>query len=337
MKQIFSAKRLRRVVSGVAVWLVSSGILWGSGGGVAQASGFPVTVQSCGKPLTFNQAPSRAIINDLNMSEMAFALNLQPQIVGLTGISGWYKMTAEFREKMGRIAELSPKYPSLETLLNANPDFFFAGWNYGMKVGGEVTPQTLARYGIQTLVLSESCIFEDKPRPRASMALLYDDMLTLGRIFGRAEQAQALVDQWQKQLAALPKPPSGQAPQKVFVYDSGEDKPFTSGVYAMPTAIIEAAGGRNVMETMQASWATTSWETVSAAEPDVIILLDYQNGGGAAALQHFLQVHPLMKYTPAVQHQRYLRLQYAELTPGPANIRAIEKLSRVLYPDTPSS
>ncbi|WP_035345697.1 MULTISPECIES: ABC transporter substrate-binding protein [Dickeya] len=321
----------------MASWLLNAGVLLGFLGGMAQASGFPVTVQSCGKPLTFTQAPSRAIINDLNMSEMAFALNLQPQIIGLTGISGWYKMTAEFREKMGNIPELSPKYPSLESLLNASPDFFFAGWNYGMKVGGEVTPQTLATYGIQTLVLSESCIFEDRKRPRASMALLYDDMLTLGRIFGRAEQAQALVAHWQAQLAALPKPPQGHAAQKVFVYDSGEDKPFTSGVYAMPTAMIEAAGGRNVMETMQASWATTSWETVSAAEPDVIILLDYQNGGGAAALQHFLQVHPLMKYTPAVKNQRYLRLQYAELTPGPANIRAIEKLSRVLYPDTPAS
>ncbi|MBO8136097.1 ABC transporter substrate-binding protein [Dickeya fangzhongdai] len=313
-----------------SVGLIS--LLLGFSAMTAQASGFPVTVQSCGKPLTFTQAPQRAVINDLNMSEMAFALHLQPQIVGLTGISGWYKMTPEFRRQMGAIPELSPKYPSLETLLGANPDFFFAGWNYGMKVGGEVTPDTLAKYGVKTLVLSESCIFEDRHRPRASMDLLYGDVLTLGQIFGRAEQAQALVDQWKARLAAVPKPPSGQAPLKVFVYDSGEDKPFTSGVYAMPTAIIDAAGGRNVMDDMAASWATTSWETVSAAEPDLIILLDYQNGGGAAALQHFLASHPLMKHTPAVEHRRYLKLQYAELTPGPANITAIEKLAHALYP-----
>lgn len=308
------------------------GLLLGLSAVTAQASGFPVTVQSCGKPLTFTQAPQRAIINDLNMSEMAFALHLQPQIVGLTGISGWYKMTPEFRRQMGTIPELSPKYPLLETLLAASPDFFFAGWNYGMKVGGDVTPDTLAKYGVKTLVLSESCIFEDQHRPRAGMDLLYGDELTLGKIFGREEQAQALVDQWKARLAALPKPPSGQAPLKVFVYDSGEDKPFTSGVYAMPTAIIDAAGGRNVMDGMAASWATTSWETVAAAEPDLIILLDYQNGGGAAALQHFLEAHPLMKHTPAVAHQRYLKLQYAELTPGPANIDAIEKLAHALYP-----
>ncbi|OOL11373.1 hypothetical protein BXQ27_33330, partial [Klebsiella aerogenes] len=51
----------------------------------------------------------------------------------------------------------APKYPTLETLLAAEPDFFFAGWNYGMKVGGEVTPDTLSKYGIKTFVLSESC------------------------------------------------------------------------------------------------------------------------------------------------------------------------------------
>ncbi|MGW1444412.1 ABC transporter substrate-binding protein [Serratia rhizosphaerae] len=299
----------------------------------ALGAAFPVTVDSCGEPLTFNAAPQRAVINDLNMAEMAFALGLQPHIVGLTGISGWYQVDAEFKRQQGTIPELADKYPSLETLLAANPDFFFAGWNYGMKVGGEVTPQSLAKYGIKTLVLSESCIWTQRSRPRASMALLYDDMLKLGKIFGRETQAVQLVNLWRQRLETL-RQRIGQRPApKVFVYDSGEDKPFTSGKYAMPTALIEAAGGKNVMDTLAASWATTSWEEVARQQPDVIVLLDYQHGGGAAHLQQFLAAHPLMKHTPAVRHQRYLRLKYAELTPGPANIAAIEKLARVLYPE----
>ncbi|MDK6768692.1 ABC transporter substrate-binding protein, partial [Klebsiella aerogenes] len=108
-------------------------------------------------------------------------------------------------------------------------------------------------------------------------------------------------------------------------------KPFTSGKYGMPTAIIEAAGGRNVMDTLDANWTTTSWEAVAASEPQVIILLDYQTGTGTAALQRVLESHPLMKQTPAVRQQRYLKIQYAELTPGPANIAAVEKLAHLLY------
>lgn len=39
----------------------------------ASAADFPVTIESCGTPVTFTQAPKRAVIHDLNMSEMAFA------------------------------------------------------------------------------------------------------------------------------------------------------------------------------------------------------------------------------------------------------------------------
>lgn len=314
---------------------IASGMLLVFASSAALASGFPVTITSCGKPVVFTSAPKRAVINDLNMSEMAFALNLQKQIVGLTGISGWYKMTPEFKQKMGAIPELAPKYPSLETLLAAEPDFFFAGWNYGMKVGGDVTPQSLAKYGIKTFVLSESCAISGESKAKATMDLLYNDELTLGKIFGQQEAARKLVDGWQARLAALPKAQPGAVPPKVFVYDSGEDKPFTSGKYAMPQAIIEAAGGKNAMEGLDTSWGTTSWESVAATEPDVIILLDYQNGGGADSLRQFLERHPLMKLTPAVKQHRYLKLQYAELTPGPANIAAVEKLANVLYAKAP--
>lgn len=309
----------------LSLWLVALSV---------RAADFPVTVESCGQPLTFTKAPSRAVINDLNMSEMIFALDLQPAVVGLTGISGWYKLTPEFKQLQGDIPELAPKYPSLETLLSASPDFFFAGWNYGMKVGGEVTPQTLAKFGIKTLVLTESCIWVDKTRPRASMELLYGDMLKIGKIFGRAQQAEQLVAQWKQQLSDIKQRIGNQTIQKVFVYDSGEDKPFTSGGYAMPTALIEAAGGKNVTDSMQASWATVSWESVALQQPDVIILLDYQKAGSVEKLEQFLAGHPLMKHTPAVVNHRYLRLQYAELTPGPANIGAVKKIAHVLYPES---
>lgn len=74
----------------------------------AIAADFPVTVESCGQTLTFTKAPARAVINDINMAEMAFALDLQDRIVGLTGITGWYKLTPDFRQAMGTIPELAP-------------------------------------------------------------------------------------------------------------------------------------------------------------------------------------------------------------------------------------
>lgn len=297
------------------------------------AAAFPVTVNNCGRTLTFDHAPQHAVIHDLNMSEMAFALGLQPNIVGVTGISGWYKTTPEFKARQGSIPELAPKYPTMETLLAANPDFFFAGWYYGMKPGGEVTPDTLKEKGITTYVLSESCAQVDKSRPRASMDLLYTDELALGTIFGKEAEAKALVEGWKARLAKVATAVTGKPPISVFVYDSGEDKPFTAGKYAMPTAIIEAAGGRNVLGDMAMSWGTTSWEDIAAKNPQFLILLDYQDGGGYTKLLDFLKSHPAMKETDAVKNARFLPLRYEQLTPGPANIDAIEKLAAALYPD----
>ncbi|MFS1419158.1 ABC transporter substrate-binding protein [Vibrio splendidus] len=295
----------------------------------ATSTQYPVTVDNCGSPLTIEKRPSRAVVHDINMTEMAFALGLQKEMVGVTGITGWYKMSSLFEERLGDIPELAPKYPSLETLIAADADFFFAGWNYGMKVGGEVTPQTLKPYGIDTLVLSESCIHTQDQKEGATMDLLYSDMQKLGVIFDKQAEAEALVSSWKERVekVAEKQKASGKPSPKVFLFDSGEDKPFTAGKYGMPNAMIEAAGGQNITGNMEASWARTSWEDVARENPDVIILLDYQSASGADSLQRFLEAHPLMKYTNAVTSGRYVKLRYEQLTPGPDNIDAIEKLA----------
>ena len=297
------------------------------------ASAYPVTVENCGRSLTFDRAPTRAVVHDIDMSEMAFALHLQPDMAGVTGITGWYKASPAFKAAQGSIPELAPKYPTLETLVAADADFFFAGWYYGMKPGGDVTPDTLAAKGIKTYVLTESCAQVDHARPRADMDLLYGDELALGTIFGRTAEATAVVDGWKARVGAVAEAVKGRPAPSVFVYDSGEDQPFTAGRFAMPTALIEAAGGTNVLGDRPMSWGKTSWEDVAARDPQFLVLLDYQDGAGYRTLLDFLEHHPAMRETAAVKGHRFLPLRYEQLTPGPANIDAIEALARALHPD----
>lgn len=286
-----------------------------------------VTVDNCGAPLTFDATPERMVVHDINMSEMAFALGLQDKMVGVTGISGWYKTTSDFDERRGDIPELAPKYPTIENLVAASPDLFFAGWYYGMKPGGDVTPETLEPHGIKTLVLTESCVHLDKERPAASLDLLYTDVARLGEIFGKQDEATALIDGWKARVAEIKAAVGGVSGKRVFLYDSGDDKPFTAGKFAMPTAMIEALGATNITADMNTSWGTTSWEAVAAADPEFLILLDYQSGGGAADLMAFLKEQPVMKHTTAVKQEAFVPLRYEELTPGPANIEAIAKMA----------
>jgi len=288
------------------------------------ALAFPVTVKSCNRDVTFDAAPARAIANDVNLIEMMLALGLRDQMVGYTGVSGWKTLDEELRQGIAELPELSSKYPTREVLLGAERDFFFAGWNYGMTVGGEVTPETLAPLGIKTYELTESCIFVG-PKARSSMQDMYADLLNLGSIFGVEDRAKALVAGYEARLAEITAKVDRTTPLRVFVYDSGEETPFTAGAYAIPTALIESAGGRNIMDDLDKSWATVAWEPVVERNPQVIVIVNY---GDVTAEQKiaFLEANPAFANIDAVKNDRYVVLEYVEATPGPRNIRAVEKL-----------
>lgn len=308
--------------------LLSAAVLSALAGGAAAQE---ITVDNCGEPLVFDSKPERIVVHDMNMTDMAFALGLQDSIVGLTGITGWYKTSPDFDAQRGDIPELAPKYPTVENLVAVEPDMFFAGWYYGMKPGGDVTPDTLEPFGIKTMVLTESCIHLNKDRPEASMDLLFNDVLRLGTVMHVEDKANALVSGWKDQLAAIEAKTSDLEKPRVFLLDGPADAPFTAGKYAIPDAMIAAAGGVNVTHDMDTSWGRTSWEAVAASNPEFLVLLDYQTGNGAADTFKFLQEHPVMSQTDAVKNERWIGLRYEELTPGPANIEAIEKMATAMH------
>ena len=284
------------------------------------------TVQSCDRELTFDAPPRAAISNDINLTEMMLVLGLTDHMVGYTGISGWNKLDAEMRAGVEALPELSAQYPSKEVLIGADADFFFAGWNYGMRVGGEVTPETLAPFGIQVYELTESCIHIGE-KGAASMDDMYADLRNLGAIFGVQDRADVLVTNYQIDLAdflssqpALPEAP------RVFVYDSGEDAPFTAGRYAMPNALIQAAGGVNIMDDLDKSWGTVGWEAVVERNPEIIVIVNY---GEVTADQKraFMMTNPAFADLDAVKNDRFVVLEYVEATPGPRNIQAVKTLA----------
>lgn len=292
----------------------------------AFASGFPVTVQSCDREVTFEAAPERAVSNDVNLTEMMLALRLENRMAGYTGVTSWKTLDEKLRQDVAELPELSPDYPTKEVLLGADADFYFAGWNYGMRVGGEVTPASLSEFDIATYELTESCI-HIMDKAKASIDDMYNDLLNLGRIFGVEETAVALVEGYKADLDSFTASlRTLETPVSVFVYDSGEDKPFTAGGYAMPTALIEAAGGRNIMDDVETSWVEIGWEPVIERNPEVIVIVNY---GSVTAEQKidFMTSNPAFKDIPAVANNRFVTLEYVEATPGPRNIEAIKRLA----------
>ena len=287
------------------------------------------TVNSCNRTVSFDAPPKRAISNDVNLTEMMLVLGLADHMVGYTGISGWKTLDEEMRANVKQLPELSSKYPTKEVIVGANADFFFAGWNYGMKVGGEVTPETLEPFGVKVYELTESCTHIMK-KGKASINDMYDDLLNLGAIFDVEDTAKNLVNNYKAELKSFKDDLETGEPVRAFVYDSGEDTPFTAGLYAMPTALIEAAGGVNVMNGFEKSWGTVTWEEVIAQNPEVIVIVNY---GSVTAEQKraFMMSNPAFANIAAVKNDRFVTLEYVEATPGPRNIKAIKTLANSFW------
>lgn len=303
-----------------------SSLALGLSAGLASAD---TTVQSCNRTVSFDAPPARAISNDVNLTEMMLVLGLADRMVGYTGISGWKTLDEEMRAGIEALPELSAKYPTKEVLVGADADFFFAGWNYGMKVGGEVTPDTLAPFGIKVYELTESCT-HIMNKGKASIEDMYADLANLGTIFDVPDKAATLIDGYKADLASFADTLETGDPLRVFVYDSGEDAPFTAGLYAMPTALIEAAGGMNVMEDFEKSWGTVTWEEVVERNPEVIVIVNY---GEVTAEQKrdFMMSKPAFAELDAVKNDRFVTLEYVEATPGPRNIQAIKTLAEAFW------
>ena len=296
---------------------------------LANIAAAEATVQSCDRTVNFDAPPERAISNDVNLTEMMLVLGLADRMVGYTGISGWKTLDEEMRAGVEELPELSAKYPSKEVIVGADADFFFAGWNYGMKVGGEVTPETLEPFGVQVYELTESCT-HIMAKDKASIEDMYNDLTNLGDIFDVEDRAAELVEGYRAELAAFTEGLETGEPLRVFVYDSGEDTPFTAGRYAMPTALIEAAGGVNIMDDFEKSWATVTWEEVVERNPEVVMIVNY---GDVTAEQkrEFMMSNPAFADVDAVKNDRFVTLEYVEATPGPRNIQAIKTLAEAFW------
>ena len=167
-------------------------------------------------------------------------------------------------------------------------------------------------------------------KDKASIDDMYNDLVNLGRIFGVEEKANSLVDGYRLELSKETETLKSGNPLRVFVYDSGEDAPFTAGLYAMPTALIEAAGGINIMDDFKKSWGTVTWEEVIDRNPEVIVIVNYGNVT-AEQKREFMMSNPAFANLDAVKNDRFVTLEYVEATPGPRNINAVKTLLKSFW------
>ncbi|MFG2333965.1 ABC transporter substrate-binding protein [Streptomyces sp. NPDC048604] len=292
-----------------------------------------VTIENCGRKITYAKRPERVVTNDVGITEIMFALGLEDRMAGFVMPDDRGDVSqVPWKAGYDRAKWLSKDAITKELVLDARADLVFAGWNYGFGEDNGLTPDSLRALGVDSYLLTESC----RNGPGAARGImppldaLYTDLTNLGKLFGVEERARKLIADFKKQVAdAQAKAPRGKARPSVFLYDSGQDKPFTSGRYAAPHDIITKAGGDHVMADLGDSWTTVGWETIVERDPEVIVINDYGDTTAAQKRDFLLSYPPLAKVS-AVKHKRIVTLDYVDLVESPRNPAAIATLAAYL-------
>jgi iron complex transport system substrate-binding protein len=298
------------------------------------ANSTSVTLTNCGRKVTYDKVPERVVTNDVGITELMFALGLEDRMAGFAMPDDKGDLSSvPWKGGYDKVRWLSKDQLTKENVVDARADLVFAGWNYGFREDGGFTPDALKKLGIPSYVLTESCHNGRTETARGIMPpldALYADLTNLGKLFGVEKRAATLIAGFKRQIADVrAKAPEPADRPKVFLYDSGQDQPFTSGRYAAPEQIISEAGGVNVMHDLRDSWTTVGWETVVERDPDVIVICDYGDVSAEQKRKFLLSYAPLRNVS-AVKHKRIFVLDYVDLVESPRNPSAVDRLGTYL-------
>ncbi|GAA1083220.1 ABC transporter substrate-binding protein [Tsukamurella strandjordii] len=304
------------------------------GARTAEPTAAPIEVTNCGVQQHY-PSPTAAVPYDVSAIEKMFALGLTDRIKGIVlpkTVNGVIAKSP-YRAEYAKVPVLSDGVLTQEPLVAAKADWAFAGWQAGFSPARGVTPDSLNTLGIGSYMQEETCYnYGDKPADRAAnpLADTYADFTNLGAIFRVQDRAAALVDQLRARERALQeRADRKRVKPSVFIYDSGTSDPYTAGRRAAADQVVSLAGGRSVTHDVDGRWTAVGWESIVAAQPEVIVIVDYDKQPAQQKIDYLRQASPI-KDSPAVRGDRIRVVDYAELVAGARNLDAASTLADYL-------
>ncbi|OII67300.1 ABC transporter substrate-binding protein [Streptomyces sp. CC77] len=335
---LFTPARRRRALRAAAATVALSAALLTAGCGSAKdtpadpkaaapsAEGFPVTIDNCGVKTTYDKPPARVVTIHQHPAELMLALGLKDRMVGTAFPDS--AVLPELEKDFAAIPELAEREPSFETVLDAEPDLVYGGYGSAFDEKEGRSRKAFADAGIDTHLNREYC-----GKKQVTMQDTYDEVRTVGRIFGVPDRADKLVAELQAEIGEAAAAVKGAPEVPVFVYDSGDKSAFTAGGKSLGTELIRLAGGKNVFADLDEVFGDASWEQVVARKPEVIAIYDYAGSGSVEQKKEFLLAQPALKDVPAIRNKRFVVLPLTATLVGVRSAYAVEDLARGIHPE----
>ncbi|MFI6789806.1 ABC transporter substrate-binding protein [Nonomuraea sp. NPDC050383] len=299
-------------------------------------AGFPVTIENCGRKLTFDKPPAKVVTGYQPALETLLALGLGDRIAGRTNFSESAFLPGQ-KELYDKIPEVSDTImlPQKEVMLAQGADFVLDNAMAGFdSAGGYATVDELNAAGTPVYILGGWCSPEQVLE--FTIDKTFADLRDLGAIFGVPDRADKLISELQGELADVRKRVAGRTPVKVLATDGGKGPVNAYGGAGLTHQMITLAGGVNVLADVKGDYTEVSAEKISAAQPDAVLVSDYATLRGEktpSSPAKAAEAFAIARNSPAAKDNRFLALPVSAQHPGYRNILAVTEIARFLHPN----
>ena len=269
-----SAHRLTALASAAALVVTLAACGSDSDDATPAASGsYPVTVENCGEKVTFDEKPERGVLLKPAAVPYLHELGVLGDVV--TARAGAYPREYyddETWAELESIPMLSDELDasghlqiSKEVVLAERPDIVFGE-------ADNLTRDTLGATGISLIEEPGLC---PQPPSDPSFDDIYEQLRVYGRIFDRADEAEAAVERLEQRLdEVLARVDPDEDRTAAVLYPTvGGGTPYAYGSSSMAQPQLEAAGFTNVFADTSERVFEVTLEELVGRDPDVLILL----------------------------------------------------------------
>jgi len=322
-----------------AISLIASGLFHGA---LAAQTGYPLTLENCGRQVTFEKAPSRTVSIGQSSTEILYLLGLADKVVG-TAL--WVGPVLEgYEEVNSKIDRLADNEPSFESVLAKKPDIVAVQFQWQVGPEGVVgKPEQFEELGIPVYTSPSDCTGKENSAASDgvrhqvfTMDLVYREIRDLAKIYDVQDRGEEVVaDLKHREAAARAKVASAEGRlSAVFWFSSaaGAD-PYVAGRNGAPGYIMSALGIENIIKTDD-EWPTVGWETIAKADPTMIVAgaMDRRRYplDSIEAKHKFLETDPVASLMPAAKNGHVFDMDAQAMNPTIRTIEGIETLAEAI-------
>ncbi|MFJ2750976.1 ABC transporter substrate-binding protein [Streptomyces sp. NPDC087297] len=300
----------------------------------AERASAAATIGSCGRQLSFDRPPERAVALDQASTETLLELGLQDRMAGTANLKT--KIPARYRDAYAKIPVIAPKIATGEQLRAATPDFVVAGSTDLYTKDRAGTREELAAVQVPAFVSAVDCPQQNEPG-KTPFELLFSDYEQLGKVFGSEQRAAALAREQRAVVAEAGahagrvSAGDGRQPTVVYLYSVFNGMPYVAGRTGLPSEMSRIVGAKNAFDDVAEDWPEVTWEEVAARDPDFIVIGDLgergRPGDSAAEKRAAMAADPVVSRLEAVRENRIIEVPGIELDPSVRSVHALGLLA----------